>query len=560
MPPRIYFDNAATTPLDPRVLEAMQPYLRRVLGQPLEPALRKGGRPARPSRRRGSQVADLLGAEPSEIVFTASGTEADNLAIRGVLLAAGARRLPRRSPAPSSIRPCWPAAGDLERLGVDADAVAGRWRRHRRSGRSASGRLRPETRLVSIMAANNVIGTLQPIAELAAIARRHGALFHTDAVQAVGKIPLDVRTQPIDLLSLSAHKLHGPKGVGALYVRNGVELDAARCTAAARRADAARARRTWPASSAWAAPPKSPAPEMADEAARLVRIRDFLIDSITATIANAYLIGHRYRRLPGHICLGFAGMEGEAIKLLLELDEAGIAISSGSACSANHAGQPSHVLAGHGLRSDQGPRLAADHARAVQHAGRGRAVRGSAAGSRAFAAADARHGDRRSDAWRADVADGLRVRIAIDGLSDCITTRRRNDNRNDSWLPRTSNCPDSIAACAAIARATSSAANWPSSPESIRRCIHLSENSVRPDVAKPAAASAVAASAAACRRRRARRPAADARRAAPASATASRTPEQAAVARQPRPRVRFLPGAFSRRARPARDHHSRTIR
>jgi cysteine desulfurase len=203
--------------------------------------------------------------------------------------------------------------------------------------------IRPETRLVSIMAANNVIGTIQPIGELARIARARGVLFHTDAVQAVGKIAFDMRTQPIDLLSLSAHKLHGPKGVGALYVRAGVELwpvlpgggqergrrsgteNVAAIAGLGRAAELAAACR--------------PA-----EAARLVRLRDHLMDNICERIKSAYLIGHRWRRLPGHICLGFDGLEGEAIKLLLELDKEGIAISSGSACSAIHAGQPSHVL------------------------------------------------------------------------------------------------------------------------------------------------------------------------------------------------------------------------
>jgi cysteine desulfurase len=203
--------------------------------------------------------------------------------------------------------------------------------------------IRPDTRLVSIMAANNVLGTLQPVAELGRVARAHGVLFHSDAVQAVGKIPLDLRSLPIDLLSLSAHKLYGPKGVGALFVRKGVKLtpllagggqesgrrsgteNVAGIVGLGRGAEIARA-------------------EMAAEAARLVQIREFVIDSIQQSIGNAYFVGHRYRRLPGHVCLGFDGMEGEAIKLLLKLDEAGIAISSGSACSANHAGQPSHVL------------------------------------------------------------------------------------------------------------------------------------------------------------------------------------------------------------------------
>jgi cysteine desulfurase len=203
--------------------------------------------------------------------------------------------------------------------------------------------IRPETRLVSIMAANYVVGTIQPIAELAQIARRRGVLFHTDAVQAAGKIAFDTRTQPIDLLSLSGHKLHGPKGIGALYVRAGVEL-----WPILPGGGQERGRRSGTENVAAIAglgqAAEIAAADRPGEAARLVRIRDHLIESIPAKIDNAYLIGHRWRRLPGHICLGFEGMEGEAIKLLLELDKEGIAISSGSACSAIHAGQPSHVL------------------------------------------------------------------------------------------------------------------------------------------------------------------------------------------------------------------------
>src|SRR5512143_1310644 len=193
------------------------------------------------------------------------------------------------------------------------------------------------------MAANNVVGTLQPVTELGRIARTRGVLFHTDAVQAVGKIPFDMQAQPIDLLSMSAHKLHGPKGIGRLYVREGVPLaplihgggqerglrsateNVAGIVGLGLAAELARV-------------------EMADEAARLVHLRDRLIDQVTTTIPNAYLVGHRYRRLPVHLCLGFAEQEGEAIKLLLALDAAGIAISTGSACSAHHATEPSYIL------------------------------------------------------------------------------------------------------------------------------------------------------------------------------------------------------------------------
>jgi cysteine desulfurase len=340
MATRIYFDNAATTPLDPRVWQAMQPYLGEQWGNPS--SLHHEGRQARAAVEAARrQVAELLGAEPGEIVFTSSGTEANNLALQGVLFAEGLRDRHVIASAiehPAVLACCRHLEGlgvAITRLPVDSDGLV--------DPAVLERALRPETRLVSIMAANNVTGAVQSIDELGGISRGHGAMFHTDAVQAFGKLPLDVRRMPIDLVSLSAHKLHGPKGVGALYVRRGVVLtplvhgggqeggrrsgteDVAGIVGLGAAAELARA-------------------EMADEAARLVQIRDRLTDAIVAAIPNAYLIGDRYRRLPGHICLGFAGMEGEAIKLLLELDSMGIAVSSGSACSSHHAGQPSHVL------------------------------------------------------------------------------------------------------------------------------------------------------------------------------------------------------------------------
>ncbi len=340
MAQRIYFDNAATTPLDPRVFAAMQPYLQQCWGNPS--SLHCEGREARAAVDRArSQVAQLLGAEPNEIVFTSSGTEADALAIRGALTAnsfRGAHLIASAIEHPAVLACCrrlQREGASLTLLPVDEDGLV--------DPETLSRALTPETRLVSIMAANNVIGTIQPITELADIAHRHGALFHTDAVQAAGKILFDMRKQTIDLLSLSAHKLHGPKGVGALYVRDGVEL-APFLEGGGQERGLRSGTENVAGIVGLGAAAEIARNEMAGEAARLVKIREHIIDSVAEIIPNAYLIGDRYQRLPGNICLGFAGMEGEAIRLLLELDAAGIAISSGSACSALHAGEPSHVL------------------------------------------------------------------------------------------------------------------------------------------------------------------------------------------------------------------------
>ena len=340
MSDHIYFDNSATTPLDPRVTKAMVPYLDGVFGNPS--SLHWAGREAHEAIVQArQQVADLFNAQPNEIIFTASGTESDNMALIGVIEALGQRLnhiITSSIEHPAILETCRYLEGqgvDVTYLPVDGDGLI--------DPNELRKALRPTTRLVSIMAANNVVGTLQPITELSRITHEHGALFHTDAVQAVGKIPLNVQTQPIDLLSLSAHKLHGPKGVGALVVRSGVTINplvhgggqerglrsatenVAGIVGLGKAAEIARA-------------------EMSEEASYLVQLRDKLIDSITSVLPNAYLIGHRYRRLPGHVSLGLAGQEGEAIKLLLALDEAGIAISTGSACSAHHGSEPSYIL------------------------------------------------------------------------------------------------------------------------------------------------------------------------------------------------------------------------
>ena len=337
---RIYFDNSATTPLDPRVRATMQPFLAEAFGNPS--SLHWAGREARAAVERArQQIAALFGAKPDEIVFTASGTEANNLAILGLLEGWEGREnhiITSSIEHPAVLEPCrW-----LERRGVlvtwlpvDGDGLVNPTDLHRA--------LRPTTRLVSIMAANNVVGTLQPLQELIRITREHGALFHTDAVQAAGKLPLNVTAMPFDLLTLSAHKLNGPKGVGALYVRSGVNLKPLLHGGGQERGLRSATENVAGVAGLGCAA-EIAREEMPAEAVRLVELRDYLIQSLTASLPNAYVVGHRYRRLPGHICLGLAGQEGEAIKLLLALDEAGIAISAGSACSAHQAGEPSYVL------------------------------------------------------------------------------------------------------------------------------------------------------------------------------------------------------------------------
>ena len=336
----IYFDHSATTPLDPRVAQAMEPLLGANFGNPS--SLHWAGRQAREAVELARcQVAALLNAQPNEIIFTASGTEADNLALSGVIEALGPgdhHLITSAIEHPAILNTC----RYLERRGVEVTYLPVNGEGLVKPTDLIQA-LRPTTRLVSIMAANNVVGTLQPVTELGRIARTRGVLFHTDAVQAVGKIPFDMQVQPIDLLSMSAHKLHGPKGIGLLYVREGVPL-APLIHGGGQERGLRSATENVAGIVGLGLAAEILRVEMADEAARLVHLRDRLIDQVTATSPNAYLVGHRYLRLPGHICLGFAGQEGEAIKLLLALDAAGIAISTGSACSAHHATEPSYIL------------------------------------------------------------------------------------------------------------------------------------------------------------------------------------------------------------------------
>jgi cysteine desulfurase len=340
----VYLDHAATTPLDPRVRHAMEPFLEGVFGNPS--SLHWAGRKAHEAVEAGrSEVAGLIGAHPAEIVFTGSGTESDNLAILGAVTAMRGPKhvITSAFEHPAVLEPC----RFLERQGVEVTYLAvGSDGIVRPEALAAA--LRPTTRLVSVMAANNVVGTVQPIAELATIAREAGALFHTDAVQAAGKLPLNVERLPIDLLSFSAHKLHGPKGVGALYVRAGVEL-APLVYGGGQERGLRSATENVAGIIGFGQAALLARAEMGEESARLVGLRERVLAAVTEQIENAYLIGHRYQRLPGYLCFGFSGQEADAIRLLFELDDAGIAVSSGSACSAHNAGEPSYVLTAMGF-------------------------------------------------------------------------------------------------------------------------------------------------------------------------------------------------------------------
>jgi cysteine desulfurase len=344
---RIYFDHSATTPLDPRVLEAMAPFLSGAYGNPS--SLHQEGRVARTAIDYArAQVAALIGAEAEEIIFTGSGTEADNLALIGAVRSSGrpGHVVTSAIEHAAILETCkFLASGGtkITHLSVDADGLV------RPEGLLRA--LQSNVTVVSVMAANNVVGTVQPIEELAHLTKLHGVLFHTDAVQAGGKIPLDVNGLQVDLLSLSPHKLHGPKGVGALYVRNGVQLSPI-VFGGGQEGGLRSATENVAGIVGFGAASEIARKELDEEAARLAGFREHLTTELLQKFPNAYLFGHRSQRLPGHLSFGFRGHEREVGKLLTALDHAGIAVSAGSACSANHSGEPSSVLLAMGYDAD----------------------------------------------------------------------------------------------------------------------------------------------------------------------------------------------------------------
>jgi cysteine desulfurase len=336
---RIYFDHSATTPLDSRVLEAMLPFLAGSFGNPS--SLHEEGKAARKAIEISrAEVASLIGAEPEEIIFTASGTEADNLALIGAVRATGkpGHVVTTSIEHAAILETCRFLASTgtkITYLPVSHDGIVG--------ADALLRTLQSNVTLVSVMAANNVVGTLQPIEELAHLTKLHGVLFHTDAVQAGGKIPLDVNRLNVDLLSLSAHKLHGPKGVGALYVRKGRALSPIVFGGGQERGLRS-ATENVAGIVGFGAAAALAQEELARDSARLAGIRDRIAGELKCKLPNFYLFGHPAQRLPGHLSIGFHGQEHQVGQLLANLDAAGIAVSAGSACSANHSGEPSAVV------------------------------------------------------------------------------------------------------------------------------------------------------------------------------------------------------------------------
>ena len=333
----IYLDNAATTRVSDAALDAMLPYFRQQYGNPS--SLYAFGQEAKEALERArATVAGVLNCEPREIIFTSGGSEADNQAIRSAA-AIGARAGKRHIISTAfehhavlhTLSKLEKEGFEVTLLDVHGDGLV--------RVEELAAAIRPDTCLVTVMYANNEIGTIQPIADIGRVCRERGVLFHTDAVQAAGHLPIDVRAQNIDLLSLSAHKFHGPKGVGALYARRGIALTNLIEGGAQERGRRAGTENT-AGIAGMAAALDEAARNMERDSAKMTALRDRLIAGLSR-IPHSALNGDAERRLPGNVSFCFEGIEGES--LLLLLDDKGVCASSGSACTSGSL-DPSHVL------------------------------------------------------------------------------------------------------------------------------------------------------------------------------------------------------------------------
>ncbi len=345
-PMQVYLDHNATTPVDPQVLEAMLPYYQGKYGN--ASTLYALGREARiaidDARER---VAELIHAQPAEIYFTSGGTESDNTALKGVAFAN------------------WERGNHIITSQIEHSAVLDTCRYLEKQGFEVTylpvdrfGKVHPEqvlkaltarTILISIMHANNEIGTIQPIEEIGVIARERGIYFHTDTVQTFGKLPIDVKRMKIDLLSISAHKIYGPKGIGALYIRKGVNIDPLLHGGEQERKRRAGTENV-PAIVGFGKAVELAKKHMKAEAQHLTKLRNQLFEGLQSRVDGITLNGHPVDRLPGTLNISVKYVKGEA--LLLQLDKQGIYISTGSACASGSI-EPSHVLLALGMSEQE---------------------------------------------------------------------------------------------------------------------------------------------------------------------------------------------------------------
>jgi cysteine desulfurase len=354
MPEKIvYLDNAATTPMDPRVIEEITKHFNETYGNSssLHSIGQKAGQILEKSRKT---LASLINADRDDIFFTSSGTESDNMAILGVAL----KNKERGNHIISSTlehHAVLHVCSHLEKIGFEVTYLP-----VDNTGlinlKELEGSITSKTILITIMTANNEIGTIEPIKEIGKIAKDHGIIFHTDAVQAFGKIPIDVNEMNIDLLSASAHKIYGPKGVGMIYIRNkgkrkeGGKYLGPLMYGGGHEREMRPSTVNVPGIAGFAKAVELAKEEMSEEIKRQTKLRDKIITIVLDKIEDSYLNGHPTLRLPNNVNLGFKYIEGESI--VLDLDSEGIATSTGSACSSKSL-DPSHVLLAIGLKPEE---------------------------------------------------------------------------------------------------------------------------------------------------------------------------------------------------------------
>ncbi len=339
----IYMDHSATSPVDPEVFEAMKPYFIDSFGN--ASTLYSLGREAKNAMESArEEVASIIGAEPKEVIFTSGGTESDNIAILGTaykLRKKGNHIITSDIEHPAVDETCKyleKNGFNITYLPVYKDGIV--------KIKDLEDAITDKTILITIMHANNEIGTIQPISEIGRVARENKIYFHTDAVQTVGKIPVNVKELNVDMLSLSAHKLYGPKGIGALYLRQGVRIEPI-MHGGGHEKGIRPGTENVPGIVGLGKACSIAKENLQRDAQKLISLRDMLIDGVLAENEDSYLNGHRTKRLPNNANFRFTGIEGES--LILHLDAKGISTSTGSACSSTKL-EPSHVLMAIGLK------------------------------------------------------------------------------------------------------------------------------------------------------------------------------------------------------------------